>query len=102
MRPAAVSTSRPLAAKVPEITVLFWVIKVLTTGMGEAASDYLSGGSLVLAGLIGVVGFLVALGLPLRTRRYNPWTYWFAVAMVAAFGTIVADAVHVVLGLPYA
>ena len=47
----------PLAAKVPEITVLFWVIKVLTTGMGEAASDFLGETSLVLAGVVGVFGF---------------------------------------------
>ena len=51
----------PLAAKVPEITALFWVVKVLTTGMGEAASDYLGKVSLVLAGAVGALGFAAAL-----------------------------------------
>jgi uncharacterized membrane-anchored protein len=89
-------------AKVPQITALFWLIKVLTTGMGEAASDYLGTLSLVLAGLIGVGGFVVALWWQLRTRRYTAQVYWFAVAMVAVFGTMAADGVHVGLGIPYA
>jgi uncharacterized membrane-anchored protein len=90
-----------MAAKVPEITGLFWVVKVLTTGMGEAASDYLGKVSIALAGAVGLVGFVVALWLQLRSRRYQPAVYWFAVLMVAVFGTMAADALHVVLGIPY-
>ncbi len=92
----------PLAAKVPEITVLFWVVKVLTTGMGEAASDYLGEVSLVLAGAVGALGFAAALWLQFRTRRYVAVVYWSAVAMVAVFGTMAADGLHVALGVPYA
>jgi uncharacterized membrane-anchored protein len=44
----------------------------------------------------------VALGLQLREQAYRPWVYWFAVLMVSVFGTTCADAVHVVLGVPYA
>jgi uncharacterized membrane-anchored protein len=99
MRPL---TREPLAAKVPEITALFWVIKVLTTGMGEAASDGLGQTSLVLGGVVGVGGLALALWLQLRSRTYHAPTYWFAVVMVAIFGTIAADVVHVILGLPYA
>ncbi len=91
----------PLAAKVPEITALFWVIKVLTTGMGEAASDYLGNINLVLAGGVGILGFALALWLQFRVRRYIAAVYWFAVAMVAVFGTMVADGLHVALGIPY-
>ena len=91
----------PLAAKVPEITVLFWVIKVLTTGMGEAASDYLGKISLVLAGVVGALGFAAALWWQFRTRRYVAVVYWSAVAMVAVFGTMAADGLHVALGVPY-
>jgi uncharacterized membrane-anchored protein len=90
----------PLAAKVPEITLLFWVIKVLTTGMGEALSDYLVAENLVLAGLVGLIAFLVAMRWQFWTPRYRAWPYWFAVAMVAVFGTMVADVVHKV-GVPY-
>lgn len=91
----------PLAAKVPEITALFWLVKVLTTGMGEAASDYLAALSIPLAAVVGLSGFVVAMWVQLRTRRYQAWAYWFAVAMVAVFGTMAADALHVVLHIPY-
>ena len=91
----------PLAAKVPEITALFWLAKVLTTGMGEAASDYLAALSIPLAAVVGLSGFVVAMWDQLRTRRYQAWAYWFAVAMVAVFGTMAADALHVVLHIPY-
>jgi uncharacterized membrane-anchored protein len=93
--------ARMTAVKVPEITVLFWVIKVLTTGMGEAASDYLGTLNLVLAGAVGVLGIVAALWLQFRTPRYVAAVYWFAVAMVAVFGTMAADGLHVALGLPY-
>jgi uncharacterized membrane-anchored protein len=86
---------------VPEITALFWVIKVLTTGLGEAASDYLGGVSIALAAAVGLVGFLAAMGLQFRTRRYVPGVYWTAVLMVAVFGTMTADGPHKVLGIPY-
>ena len=103
--PASADTARrfphPVAAKVPEITVLFWVIKVLTTGTGEAASDFLAAGNLVLAAAVGLAGFLVAMWVQFRAPRYSAVRYWFAVLMVAVFGTMAADALHVVLGVPY-
>lgn len=91
----------PLDVKVPQITVVFWVIKILTTGMGEALSDDLAGLSIPLAIVVGLGGFVLALWLQLRRRRYRAVTYWFAVAMIAVFGTMVADGIHLV-GLPYA
>jgi uncharacterized membrane-anchored protein len=91
----------PLAAKVPEITALFWVIKIVTTGMGEATSDYLATVSYVVAGAVGFVGFALALWLQFRTRRYVAPVYWFAVVMVAVFGTMAADGLHVGLHVPY-
>jgi uncharacterized membrane-anchored protein len=101
-RPTRPAGSVPAGAvKVPQITALFWVIKVLTTGMGEATSDYLGSLNLVLAGLIGVGGFALAMGLQFRAPSYRPATYWFAVAMVAVFGTMVADGLHVGLHAPY-
>jgi uncharacterized membrane-anchored protein len=89
-----------LASKVPAITALFWVVKVLTTGMGEAASDFLGNTNLVLAGVVGVGGLVLALWLQLRTERYLAAIYWFAVVMVAVFGTMAADLLHIV-GIPY-
>jgi uncharacterized membrane-anchored protein len=99
--PAPTRPRADLAAKVPAITVLFWVIKTLTTGMGEALSDYLANANLVVAIAVGVLGLAGALWLQVRTRRYSAPVYWFAVAMVAVFGTMAADGVHLV-GLPYA
>ncbi|MDT3439554.1 MULTISPECIES: hypothetical protein [unclassified Pseudofrankia] len=80
---------------------MFWIVKILTTGMGEAASDFLANRSVPLAGGVGLVGFTLAMWLQLRTRRYVTAVYWFAVAMVAVFGTMAADGVHRVIGIPY-
>jgi uncharacterized membrane-anchored protein len=91
-----------LAAKVPEITVLFWIIKVLTTGMGEAMSDFLGQKSVPLAGAIGILGLAFALRLQLRERAYRAPVYWFAVMMVAVFGTMAADGLRDGAGLSYA
>jgi uncharacterized membrane-anchored protein len=91
-----------LAAKVPEITALFWVLKILTTGMGEAMSDFLGRVSVPLAGAIGIFGLGYAMRLQLRTREYRAPAYWFAVMMVAVFGTMAADGVHIGVNAPYA
>ena len=93
---------QPLAAKVPEITALFWVIKVLTTGMGESMSDYLGQHSRPLAVLIASFGLWFTMRLQLREREYRATVYWSAVMMVAVFGTMVADGIHIAAGLPYA
>ena len=88
--------------KVPAVTILFWVVKVLTTAVGESASDYLVHViDPVIAVGIGGLGLAVALTLQFRARRYNAWAYWFAVAMVAVFGTMAADVLHIVIGVPY-
>lgn len=89
-------------AKGPEITAVFWLVKVLTTGMGEAASDYLGETSLVLGGLVGVGSLVGALAWQLRAREYSAVRYWTAVSAVAVFGTMTADITHVVTGLSYA
>lgn len=88
--------------KVPAVTALFWIAKLLTTALGESVSDYLvfSINPYVAVGL-GAVGFAVALVLQFRARAYNAWVYWFAVTMVAVFGTMAADVTHVVLHVPY-
>src|ERR1700686_5127908 len=88
--------------KVPEVTIFFWVIKVLTTGMGETTSDFLvkSINPIIAVG-IGAVGLAIALALQFHARRYVPWIYWLAVVMVAVFGTMAADVLHIVLGIPY-
>jgi uncharacterized membrane-anchored protein len=89
--------------KVPQITAYFWIIKVLTTAQGESTSDYLVHRfNPYLAVIAGFVVFVIALVLQLRVRRYIAWVYWFAVVMVAVFGTMVADVLHIEFGIPYA
>jgi uncharacterized membrane-anchored protein len=90
-------------SKVPEITAFFWIVKALTTAMGESTSDFLVH-TLVpeIAVVLGGIALVVALYLQFGKDRYVPWTYWLAVAMVGVFGTMAADVLHVGLGVPYA
>jgi uncharacterized membrane-anchored protein len=89
-------------SKVPEVTVFFWIVKALTTGMGESTSDFLVH-KLVpeVAVVLGGIALVVALFLQFSSDRYVPWRYWLAVAMVGVFGTMCADVLHVGLGVPY-
>jgi uncharacterized membrane-anchored protein len=92
----------PGLLRVPEITVFFWVIKALSTAMGESTSDYLVHAMPpVVAVLLGFVAFVAALVVQLRMQRYAAVTYWLAVVMVGVFGTMVADVLHVGFGVPY-
>lgn len=91
----------PLAVKVPEITALFWVIKLLTTAGGEAISDFLALKGHVTAGVVETLIFVVAVWCQFRTRRYVAVAYWFLALAIAIFGTGIADAMHLVIGIPY-
>ncbi|HEX4010633.1 MAG TPA: hypothetical protein VHX62_11515 [Solirubrobacteraceae bacterium] len=95
------SSLKSLAVKVPEITLIFWVLKLLTTGMGEAMSDFMGQHSVPIAAAIGIFGLALALWLQFRTREYRAPFYWFAVMMVAIFGTMAADGIHDGANIPY-
>ena len=91
-----------IARKVPEITVYFWIIKVLTTAMGESTSDYLVHQiNPIIAVALGGIGLAIALTLQFLVHRYVASIYWLAVIMVAIFGTMAADVLHIGLGIPY-
>ena len=92
----------PLAAKVPEIAFLFWVVKILTTCGGEAVSDYLAEGNRLVGGVVEVGLMAVAVIWQFRTRRYTAVAYWFLAYAIAIFGTGVSDALHLFVGIPYA
>jgi uncharacterized membrane-anchored protein len=90
------------ALRVPEVTLYFWVIKLLSTAMGESTSDYsVHAIDPVIAVVLGFIGFVVALALQFWVRRYIAWTYWLAVCGVGVFGTMAADVLHVRFGVPY-
>lgn len=85
----------------PAITVMFWAIKIITTGLGEATADYLAALDIELLGAVGLALLVGALALQYRARLFSPARYWFAVAAVAVFGTVAADAPRVIFGIPY-
>lgn len=80
--------------KVPEVTIFFWIIKIMATTVGETAADFLNshlglgltGTTLVMSALL--VG---ALFLQFRSRRYVPSLYWLAVVLISIVGTLAAD-----------
>jgi uncharacterized membrane-anchored protein len=91
-----------LAIKVPRVTLYFWIVKILTTALGESTSDYLVHHfNPYFAVIGGFLAFVVAMAIQFRAPRYIPWVYWLAVAMVAVFGTMAADVLHVEFGVPY-
>ena len=89
-----VPVASALLYRVPEVTLFFWVIKILATTVGETAADFLyttlglglTGTSLVMATLLAV-----ALGIQFRARRYVPAVYWTVVVLVSVVGTLVTD-----------
>lgn len=90
------------APKVPEVDAWFWFLKLLSTAMGEATSDYfVHRFNPEVVVVFGFVAFAACLWLQLSAPRYLITTYWLAVVMVAVFGTMAADVLHVAMGIPY-
>jgi uncharacterized membrane-anchored protein len=80
--------------KVPEVTLIFWIIKILSTTVGETGADYLAvhvglGTNLTAACMAGLL--IAALMLQFHARRYVPWSYWLTVVLVSIVGTEVTD-----------
>ena len=92
----------PVAAKVPEIIYVFWVVKVLTTAGGEATSDYLKTWGNIRGGGTEVALFVIGLVAQFGTRRYRALAYWFLAYAIAIFGTGVSDFLHLDVKIPYA
>lgn len=83
-----------MLSKVPEVTLYFWIIKILCTTVGETASDFLNVD--LGFGLPGTAGFmgavlLVVLFFQFREKRYIPGIYWLAVVLISIFGTLITD-----------
>lgn len=81
-------------SKVPEVTVFFWVIKVLCTTVGETAADFLNTSlNLGLTGTTLVMGVLlvIALFFQFRSKQYTPGIYWLVVVLLSVFGTLITD-----------
>ena len=88
------SETAHLLNKVPEITLYFWIIKILCTTVGETAADYLNAD--LHFGLTGTTLFmsvvlLAFLLMQLRSKRYIAWLYWVVVALISIVGTLITD-----------
>ena len=88
--------------KVPEVTLSFWIIKIMSTTVGETGADFLAVdagfGQGVTRAMMGAL-LAVALFMQLRTRRYTPWTYWLTVVLVSVVGTLITDLLTDELGV---
>jgi uncharacterized membrane-anchored protein len=91
----------PVAAKVPEVILIFWVVKILTTAGGEVTSDYLKTYGNFGGGGIEVLVIVVGLLLQFGTRRYRAFAYWFLAFAIATTGTGVSDFLHLDVHIPY-
>jgi uncharacterized membrane-anchored protein len=92
----------PLAAKVPEIIALFWVVKILTTAGGEATSDYLKTYGNFGGGGTEIALFVIAIVLQFSARRYRAFAYWSLAFAIAIAGTGISDFLHLDAHIPYA
>jgi uncharacterized membrane-anchored protein len=88
--------------KVPEVTLGFWIIKILSTTVGETGADYLAvnaglGGAVTASVMIALLA--IALTIQFRTKTYVPWVYWLNVVLVSIVGTQITDALTDGLGV---
>ncbi|HEY5141869.1 MAG TPA: hypothetical protein VII98_00035 [Solirubrobacteraceae bacterium] len=91
---SAPSRRRQMLNKVPEITLYFWIIKILCTTVGETAADNLNdnlGLGLSKTSYVMTAVLVVALVLQFRVRKYIPGIYWFAVVLLSVVGTLITD-----------
>jgi uncharacterized membrane-anchored protein len=93
---------RPVAAKVPEVILVFWVVKILTTAGGEATSDYLKTYGNFVGGGFEVLVIVLGLLLQFGTTRYRAFAYWALAFAIAITGTGVSDFLHLDVHIPYA
>jgi uncharacterized membrane-anchored protein len=97
------SGTRVLLNKVPEVTIWFWLIKILCTTVGESFADWINmqlGVGLIATAIIFTVVFAAALAWQLSTTRYKPSAYWLTVVVVSVTGTLYTDILTDQLGVP--
>jgi len=97
------SKIKGLQSKVPEVTLYFWIIKVLCTTVGETFADYLNfslGLGLTTTTILMGIAFFIVLYLQFRATKYVPGLYWLTVVLISVFGTLVTDNLTDVAGVP--
>ena len=97
------SLGRVMLSKVPQVTIFFWIIKILCTTVGETFADFLNfnlGFGLTLTTIIMGIAFFIVLYLQFRTTKYVPGIYWLTVVLISVFGTLVTDNLTDAMGVP--
>lgn len=103
MRSAEQNKAQIILSKVPEVTVFFWIIKILCTTVGETFSDFINvtlGVGLVPTTIIMGIAFLIVGYLQFRAVKYIPGLYWLTVVLISVFGTLVTDNLTDGMGVP--
>ncbi len=103
--PSKPSKHANMLNKVPEITLVFWLIKMMSTTIGETAADFMIFNfklGLPMTSLIMTVLFLIVLVIQLKAKEYIPWKYWLTVVFVSILGTLITDNMTDNLGIPLA
>jgi uncharacterized membrane-anchored protein len=103
-RTAQPGGTQALLSKVPEATAVFWVIKILTTGTGETASDFIGNSAVPIAVvlvLVTAVALVTSLVLQFKADRYVAPVYWAAIAMISVVGTMLSDGSRIALGITF-
>lgn len=86
--------------KVPEVTLSFWIIKIMSTTVGETCADYLAVDAGLGQGVTSIgMALLLALFAQFRSRAYTPWIYWLSVVLVSIVGTQITDVLTDQLGI---
>jgi uncharacterized membrane-anchored protein len=91
------SRAKELMVKVPAVTTFFWIIKILSTTVGETFADYLNetlGFGLTKTALIMTGALLVALAIQISSTRYIPFIYWVTIVLISTVGTLLTDTLH--------
>lgn len=94
---------KQLFSKVPEVTIFFWIIKILCTTVGETFADFLNftlGFGLTNTTIIMGIAFFIVLFLQFRSKKYVPGIYWTTVVLISVFGTLVTDNLTDGIGVP--
>ena len=103
MTNARESIAARLINRVPEVTLVFWILKILATTVGETAGDVLSItfklGTVITSYVMGAL-LLISLGVQFRARRYVPAIYWLVVVFISVVGTLISDNLVDNLGVP--
>lgn len=99
------STATKMLSKVPEVTIYFWIIKILATTVGETAADYLNetlGFGLNNTSILMTALLIVALVFQFRAKKYIPGIYWLCVVLISVVGTLLSDKLVDNMGVPLA